>query len=114
LILTDEGENSLKITKQELLDDREAARTEKIFNLGMHDHVQLSGLRSTVGRHRRTNRQANRHTPDATAGTYPRRRARREAEPPFGDVTMSVHKLSADSGYDYLTRQVAACDWLSA
>ena len=56
----------------------------------------------------------NRHTPDATAGTYPRRRARREAEPPFGDVTMSVHKLSADSGYDYLTRQVAACDWLSA
>ena len=45
-----------------------------------------------------------------TAGTCPRRRARREAEPPFGDVTMSVHKLSADSGYDYLTRQVAACD----
>ena len=36
------------------------------------------------------------------------------AEPPFGDVTMSVHKLTADSGYDYLTRQVAAWDWLSA
>jgi hypothetical protein len=26
------------------------------------------------------------------------------------DVTMSIHKLSAGSGYDYLTRQVAALD----
>jgi TrwC relaxase len=25
-------------------------------------------------------------------------------------VTMSIHKLSAGSGYDYLTRQVAAFD----
>ena len=25
-------------------------------------------------------------------------------------VTMSIHKLSAGSGYDYLTRQVAALD----
>ena len=29
---------------------------------------------------------------------------------PFGVVTMSVHKLTAGSGYDYLTRQVAALD----
>jgi conjugative relaxase-like TrwC/TraI family protein len=34
-------------------------------------------------------------------GTYPR---------PLGGVTMSIHKLSAGSGYDYLTRQVAALD----
>jgi hypothetical protein len=27
-----------------------------------------------------------------------------------GDVTMSIHKLTAGSGYDYLTRQVAALD----
>ena len=26
------------------------------------------------------------------------------------DVTMSIHKLTAGSGYDYLTRQVAALD----
>jgi conjugative relaxase-like TrwC/TraI family protein len=32
------------------------------------------------------------------------------AESPFGFVTMSVHKLTAGSGYDYLTRQVAALD----
>ena len=45
------------------------------------------------------------------AGTYPRvgvTAAR--AESPFGVVTMSVHKLTAGSGYDYLTRQVAALD----
>ena len=29
---------------------------------------------------------------------------------PFGGVTMSIHKLTAGSGYDYLTRQVAALD----
>jgi TrwC relaxase len=29
---------------------------------------------------------------------------------PFGGVTMSMHKLTAGSGYDYLTRQVAALD----
>ena len=29
---------------------------------------------------------------------------------PLGAVTMSIHKLSAGSGYDYLTRQVAALD----
>ncbi len=28
----------------------------------------------------------------------------------FGGVTMSLHKLTAGSGYDYLTRQVAAHD----
>jgi conjugative relaxase-like TrwC/TraI family protein len=32
------------------------------------------------------------------------------ANSPFGFVTMSVHKLTAGSGYDYLTRQVAALD----
>jgi conjugative relaxase-like TrwC/TraI family protein len=32
------------------------------------------------------------------------------ANSPFGVVTMSVHKLTAGSGYDYLTRQVAALD----
>ena len=45
------------------------------------------------------------------AGTYPRvgvTAAR--AESPLGVVTMSVHKLTAGSGYDYLTRQVAALD----
>jgi hypothetical protein len=31
-------------------------------------------------------------------------------QPPFGVVTMSLHKLTAGSGYDYLTRQVAALD----
>ena len=29
---------------------------------------------------------------------------------PFWGVTMSLHKLTAGSGYDYLTRQVAALD----
>jgi hypothetical protein len=29
---------------------------------------------------------------------------------PLGTVTMSIHKLTAGSGYDYLTRQVAALD----
>jgi conjugative relaxase-like TrwC/TraI family protein len=32
------------------------------------------------------------------------------ANSPLGGVTMSVHKLTAGSGYDYLTRQVAALD----
>ena len=32
------------------------------------------------------------------------------AESALGVVTMSVHKLTAGSGYDYLTRQVAALD----
>src|SRR5215216_6481949 len=30
--------------------------------------------------------------------------------PPLVGVTMSIHKLTAGSGYDYLTRQVAALD----
>jgi hypothetical protein len=38
--------------------------------------------------------------PDRTVGMYPL---------PVG-VTMSIHKLTAGSGYDYLTRQVAALD----
>jgi conjugative relaxase-like TrwC/TraI family protein len=33
-----------------------------------------------------------------------------QAESPSGVVTMSLHKLTAGSGYDYLTRQVAALD----
>jgi conjugative relaxase-like TrwC/TraI family protein len=45
------------------------------------------------------------------AGTYPRVGVTApRAESPFGIVTMSVHKLTAGSGYDYLTRQVAALD----
>ena len=45
------------------------------------------------------------------AGTYPRVGVTApRAESPFGVVTMSVHKLTAGSGYDYLTRQVAALD----
>jgi hypothetical protein len=38
--------------------------------------------------------------PDRADGMYPLR----------VDVTMSIHKLTAGSGYDYLTRQVAALD----
>jgi TrwC relaxase len=38
--------------------------------------------------------------PDRTGGMYPLRLG----------VTMSLHKLTAGSGYDYLTRQVAALD----
>ena len=45
------------------------------------------------------------------AGTYPRVGGTAPcAESPFVVVTMSVHKLTAGSGYDYLTRQVAALD----
>jgi hypothetical protein len=45
------------------------------------------------------------------AGTYPRvDMTAPRAESPLGVVTMSVHKLTAGSGYDYLTRQVAALD----
>jgi hypothetical protein len=45
------------------------------------------------------------------AGTYPRVGVTApRAESPFGVVTMSLHKLTAGSGYDYLTRQVAALD----
>src|SRR5215212_5667490 len=45
------------------------------------------------------------------AGTYPRVGVTApRAEAPFGVVTMSVHKLTAGSGYDYLSRQVAALD----
>jgi hypothetical protein len=42
------------------------------------------------------------------ARTYPRVGVTAPCtESPFGVVTMSVHKLTAGSGYDYLTRQVA-------
>jgi conjugative relaxase-like TrwC/TraI family protein len=45
------------------------------------------------------------------AGTYPRVGVTApRAESALGVVTMSVHKLTAGSGYDYLTRQVAALD----
>jgi conjugative relaxase-like TrwC/TraI family protein len=44
-------------------------------------------------------------------GTYPRVGVTApRAESALGVVTMSVHKLTAGSGYDYLTRQVAALD----
>src|SRR5215207_7228986 len=36
--------------------------------------------------------------------------ARAECTPFWSGVTMSIHKLTAGSGYDYLTRQVAALD----
>jgi hypothetical protein len=43
---------------------------------------------------------SNRARGDRTGGMYPLRVG----------VTMSMHKLTAGSGYDYLTRQVAALD----
>jgi TrwC relaxase len=43
---------------------------------------------------------SNSGRPDRSGGMYPLRVG----------VTMSLHKLSAGSGYDYLTRQVAALD----
>jgi conjugative relaxase-like TrwC/TraI family protein len=50
------------------------------------------------------------HTPDAR-GDVPRVGVTApRAESALGVVTMSVHKLTAGSGYDYLTRQVAALD----
>ena len=51
------------------------------------------------------------HTPDAPA-EVPRvgLTARGGMYPLRVGVTMSVHKLTAGSGYDYLTRQVAALD----
>ena len=52
------------------------------------------------------------NTPLCIAG-FPRRRmltAARDVERLQGGVTMSIHKLTAGSGYDYLTRQVAALD----
>ena len=50
--------------------------------------------------HHRSNRGESRLTGLATTG----------AAGAFGVVTMSLHKLTAGSGYDYLTRQVAAHD----
>jgi hypothetical protein len=59
---------------------------------------------------KRSNEDRKSVTPDAR-GTYPRVGVTASrAESPFGVVTMSVHKLTAGSGYDYLTRQVAALD----
>jgi len=46
-----------------------------------------------------------------TAGTYPQVVTTEPASRALGkSVTMSLHKLTAGSGYDYLTRQVAALD----
>src|SRR5215211_4743372 len=50
------------------------------------------------------------HTPDARGDVPPGGVTAAGAESPLGDVTMSLHKLTAGSGYDYLTRQVAALD----
>ncbi|MBT9276395.1 relaxase domain-containing protein [Phycicoccus sp. MAQZ13P-2] len=46
------------------------------------------------------------------SGSYPpaRRRPPGAGEVPLGGVTMSLHKLTAGTGYTYLTRQVAAHD----
>jgi len=46
-----------------------------------------------------------------TVGSRPGRHDRPGGMYPFRvGVTMSIHKLTAGSGYDYLTRQVAALD----
>jgi conjugative relaxase-like TrwC/TraI family protein len=50
------------------------------------------------------------NTPDARGDVPPGGVTAVAANSPFGCVTMSVHKLTAGSGYDYLTRQVAALD----
>ncbi len=50
-------------------------------------------------------------TPDAPPEVRPGRRDRPGGMYPLRvGVTMSLHKLTAGSGYDYLTRQVAALD----
>jgi conjugative relaxase-like TrwC/TraI family protein len=49
-------------------------------------------------------------TPLCIVGTYPGWLTARRTNSPSVGVTMSIHKLSAGSGYDYLTRQVAALD----
>jgi hypothetical protein len=54
--------------------------------------MQLGHTPCTVG--------SNPGRPDRHGGMYPLRVG----------VTMSLHKLTAGSGYDYLTRQVAALD----
>jgi len=46
-----------------------------------------------------------RYAPPEVSGRPDRPRA---MYPLRGGVTMSLHKLTAGSGYDYLTRQVAA------
>jgi hypothetical protein len=51
------------------------------------------------------------HTPDALSeGARVGMTARTGLYPLWVGVTMSLHKLTAGSGYDYLTRQVAALD----
>ena len=51
------------------------------------------------------------HTPDAPEVVAPVGVTARAACTPLRvGVTMSMHKLTAGSGYDYLTRQVAALD----
>src|SRR6476620_12318592 len=46
-----------------------------------------------------------------TTGSNPGRPDRRDGMYPLRvGVTMSIHKLTAGAGYDYLTRQVAALD----
>src|SRR4029450_10557926 len=50
------------------------------------------------------------NTPDARGDVPPGGVTAVAADSPFGCVTMSVHKLTAGSGYDYLTRQGAALD----
>ena len=50
-----------------------------------------------------------RHTP-CTVGSNSGRLDRPAGSYPWVGVTMSLHKLTAGAGYDYLTRQVAALD----
>ena len=55
-------------------------------------------------------RRAQPITPSASQVRTPTWLTARRPGSPLGVVTMSIHKLSAGSGYDYLTRQVAALD----
>jgi hypothetical protein len=50
------------------------------------------------------------HTLSASQVRTPTWLTARRPGSPLGIVTMSIPKLSAGSGYDYLTRQVAALD----
>jgi conjugative relaxase-like TrwC/TraI family protein len=63
------------------------------------DHVPPAHFRFDA-EHTRCTAASNSGRPDRVGGTYPLRVG----------VTMSIHKLTAGCGYDYLTRQVAALD----
>src|SRR5215217_6268793 len=63
------------------------------------DHVPPAHFRFDA-EHTRCTAASNSGRPDRVGGTYPLRVG----------VTMSIHKLTAGCGYDYLTRQLAALD----